>query len=120
MVLIFGFPENHRTFVVIGLPVEADASLSVSIRRRNLDYTAYMQLYITAKTISYCNYPISKMCCPIVSVIFGKALYLIPQKIPSKRYGKFSACHTYIKLIDYQTTICPILPQTSLAKRKGS
>ena len=31
MVLVLRFPENHRTFGVIGLPVEADASLSVSI-----------------------------------------------------------------------------------------
>jgi hypothetical protein len=34
MVFVLRFPENHRTFGVIGLPVEADASLSVSIRRR--------------------------------------------------------------------------------------
>jgi hypothetical protein len=57
------------------------------IYRPIVDYTAYMQLYITATKIADWNHPISKMCCPIMSVIFGKGLYLIPQKIPSKRYG---------------------------------
>jgi len=28
----------------------------------------------------YSDYPISRMCCPIMSVIFGKVLYLIPKK----------------------------------------
>ena len=45
-----------------------------------------MQLYITATQISDFNYPIGKMYCPIMSVIFGKALYLIPQKMPPKIY----------------------------------
>jgi len=31
-----------------------------------------------------------------MSVIFEKVLYLIPQKIPSKRYGRFRAYHAYI------------------------
>jgi hypothetical protein len=39
--------------------------------------------------MSDCNYPIGKMCCPIMSVIFIKVLYLILQKMPSKRYEKF-------------------------------
>jgi hypothetical protein len=39
MVLVLRFPENHRTFGVIGLPVEADASLSVSIRRRTSKFS---------------------------------------------------------------------------------
>jgi hypothetical protein len=89
-----------------------------------LNYTAFMQFYITT-IISDCNYPTSKMCCPIMSVIFGKALYLIPQKIPPKRYGRFSACHTYIRFRDYQTasslsTAClPMAEQPSLEKGKG-
>jgi len=41
MVLIFGFPENYRTFGGIGLPVKADASLSVSIRRRTVELTGF-------------------------------------------------------------------------------
>jgi len=45
-----------------------------------------MQLYITATQISDFNYPIGKMSCPIMSVIFGKVLYLIPRKMPPKRY----------------------------------
>jgi hypothetical protein len=40
-----------------------------------------------------------------MSVIFGKVLYLIPQKMPLKRYGRFRAHHTYIRLRDYQTAI---------------
>jgi len=60
-----------------------------------------MQLYITAMPISYYNYPISKMCCPIMSVIFGKALYLIPIKMPPKRFAKFRGYHAYIRLSDY-------------------
>jgi hypothetical protein len=39
-----------------------------------------MQLNITATQISGCKYPISKMYCPIMSVIFGKGLYLIQKK----------------------------------------
>jgi hypothetical protein len=48
------------------------------------------------------------MCCPIMSLIFGKELYLIPQKIPFKRYGRIRAYHTYIRLKDYQKASCPI------------
>jgi len=39
MVLIFGFPENYRTFGGIGLPVKADASLSVLIRRGSFRFS---------------------------------------------------------------------------------
>jgi len=45
--------------------------------------------YTIATQISDFNYLIGKMCCPIMSVIFGKGLYLIPQKMASKRYGRF-------------------------------
>jgi len=38
------------------------------------------------------------MCCPIMSVTFGKVLYPIPQKMPLKRYVKFRAYHAYICL----------------------
>jgi len=48
------------------------------------------------------------MCCPIMSVIFGKGLYLILLKMPLKRYGRFRAYHAYIKLIDYHTSISPM------------
>jgi len=37
-------------------------------------------VYITATQILYCNYPINKRFWPIMSVIFGKVLYLIPKK----------------------------------------
>jgi len=37
--------------------------------RLSLDYIAYMQLYITATQMSDCDYQISKMCCPMMSVI---------------------------------------------------
>jgi len=33
-----------------------------------------------------------------MSVIFGKALYLIPQKISSKRYGRFRGYYAYLWL----------------------
>jgi hypothetical protein len=46
--------------------------------------------YTIATQISDFNYPISNMCCPIMSVIFGKGLYLIPIKMPPKRCGRFS------------------------------
>ena len=63
----------------------------------SLKITLPLQLYITATRISYCNYPIGKMCCPIMSVIFGEALYLIPHIMTSKRYmraGNFAnLCH---------------------------
>jgi hypothetical protein len=48
------------------------------------------------------------MPCPIMSLIFGKALYLIPTKIPLKRYGRFNGHHTYIMVSNYQMDICPI------------
>jgi len=67
-----------------------------------------MQVYITASQISDCNYPTNKMCCPIMSVIFGKGLYLVPQKMPPKRYVRIRIYHAYIRLRDYQTVICPI------------
>jgi len=66
------------------------------------------------------------MCCPIMSVIFGKELYLIPQKMPPKRYGRFRGYHTYIMVTDYQTasslsTAClPMAESPSFEKRKGS
>jgi len=66
--------------------------------------------YTIATQISDFNYPIGKMCCPIMSVIFGKALYLIPQKMPSKRYGRFRAYHAYITLTDYQMARSHYLP----------
>jgi len=72
-------------------------------------YSLYA-VYITATQISYCNYPISKMCCPIMSVIFEKVLYLIPLKMPPKRYGRFRAYHAYITLGDYQTVRSPYPP----------
>jgi len=64
--------------------------------------------YTIATQISYFDYPISKMCCPIMSVIFGKVLYVIPIKMPLKRYGRFRAYHTSITLSDYQTAIALI------------
>jgi len=62
---------------------------------QRLDYTAYAVLYYYNTDF---NYPISKMCCPIMSVIFGKVLYLIPIKMPPKRYGKFRGYHAYLWL----------------------
>jgi hypothetical protein len=50
------------------------------------------------------------MSCPIMSVIFEKVLYLIPIKMPSKRYGRFRAYHAYITLGDYQTVRSPYPP----------
>jgi len=51
-----------------------------------------------------------------MSVIFGKALYLIPQKMPPKRYGRrWWGYHTYIMVSYYQTAIA----LSSLEKRKG-
>jgi hypothetical protein len=35
-------------------------------------------------------------------VIFGKGLYLIPIKMPPKRFAKFRGYHAYIRLSDYQ------------------
>jgi len=72
------------------------------------DYTAFMQLYITATQISYCNYSISKMSCPMISVIFKKAFYLIPIKMPLKRYGRFRGYHVYIMVSDYQRSYLPV------------
>jgi hypothetical protein len=43
-----------------------------------------------------------------MSIIFRKGLYLIPQKMPLKRYGRFKGYNAYIRLSDYQTAICPI------------
>ena len=77
-----------------------------------------MQLYITAKPISYCNYPISKMCWPIMSVIFGKVLYLIPIKMPPKIHGKFHGHYTYIRLSDYQMAIAPYPYYLTLKKER--
>jgi hypothetical protein len=76
-----------------------------------------MQLYITAKPISYCNYPISKMSCAIMSLIFGKALYLIPRKTPPKRFARIRGYYASITLIDYQIVRSPYpyIPQ----KEKG-
>jgi len=61
-----------------------------------------------------------------MSVIFGKALYLIPLKMPPKRYGKFRTYHAYITLADYQTVsslspaCLPMAEQPANEKRKGS
>jgi len=78
-----------------------------------------MRLYITATQISDCDYPVSKMCCQIMSGIFGKGFYLILHKMPSKRYGKFRAYHAYIRLIDYQKVISLFLFRLpSLEKEK--
>jgi len=60
------------------------------------------------------------MYCPIMSVIFGKELYLIPQKMLSKRYWKFRGYHPYIRFSDYQTARIHIPQPPSLEKRKGS
>ena len=54
----------------------------------SLKITLPMQLYVTATQISDFNYPISKMCCPIMSVIFGKTLYLVLYIMTSKRYSR--------------------------------
>jgi len=54
------------------------------------------------------------MCCPIVSGIFGKVLYLIPIKMPPKRYGRFRGYHAYIRLRDYQTAGSPYPPPVYL------
>jgi len=51
-----------------------------------------------------------------MSVIFGKGLYLIPQKMASKRYGRFRAYHTYIRFRDYQTVIT-LIPRLSACGR---
>jgi len=67
-----------------------------------------MQIYITATQIADCNYPLSKMCCPIMSGTFGKGLYLIPQKMPPKRYGRIRAYHVYIMVSDYQRSYLPV------------
>jgi hypothetical protein len=93
-------------------------SVSGSRARPTLDYAACIHYYITASQILYCNYPTSKMCCPIMSVIFGKALYLIPIKMPPKRYGKLRGHYAYIRLRDYQTAIYPIIRPPFLEKRK--
>jgi hypothetical protein len=45
-------------------------------------------LYTIATQISDFNYPIDELGYSITSVIFGKPLYLIPQKMPSKRYHR--------------------------------
>jgi len=55
---------------------------------------------------------------PIMSVIFGKVLYLIPQKMPPKRYGRFRAYHIYMRLSDYQTAIAPYPYHLTLKKEK--
>ena len=60
-----------------------------------------MQFYITGTQILDWNYPLSKICYPIMSVIFGKALYLILQKMPPERFARFRGYHAYIRLIDY-------------------
>jgi len=59
------------------------------------------------------------MCCPKMSLIFGKALYLIPIKMPLKKYGRFKAYHAYITLSDYLTAINRI-PTPLSSKRKDS
>ena len=94
------------------------------------------------------NYPIIKICWPKIIIIlkhkhtesefviwncsikscmwFGKVLYLIPEKMPPKRYGGFREHHTYITLTDYQTAsslspaCLPVAEPPSLEKRKGS
>lgn len=45
-------------------------------------------IMFTTTQISDFDYPSRRMYCPIMSVIFGKVLYLISQKMPSKRYGR--------------------------------
>jgi hypothetical protein len=77
-----------------------------------------MQLYITAMPISCYNYPINKRFWPIMSSIFGKVLYLIPIKMPPKRFARFRGYHAYIRLRDYQTAIYPIIRPPFLEKRK--
>jgi hypothetical protein len=49
-----------------------------------------------------------------MSGIFGKGLYLIPEKMPLKRYGKFRGYYAYITLTDYQTAISLIPPPVCL------
>jgi len=71
----------------------------------NLRLYCLYAFYTIATQISDFNYPIGQMCCPIMSVIFGKELYLIPQKMPLKRYGRFRAYHAYVRLRHYQTAI---------------
>jgi len=65
-------------------------------------------VYITVAQLLYYNYPINRMCCPIMSVIFGKVLYPIPIKIPPKRYRRFRGYHAYIRLRDYQRPHLPV------------
>jgi len=78
----------------------------------NLRLYCLYAFYTISTQISDFNYPISNMCCPIMSVIFGKGLYLIPQKMPLKRYGRFRAYHAYIMVTDYQTAGSPYPPAT--------
>ena len=48
-----------------------------------------------------------------MSVIFGKTLYPIPEKMPSKRFARFRGYHTYIKFSDYQAAISLTRPELS-------
>jgi len=50
------------------------------------------------------------MCCPIVVGIFGKGLYLIPIKMPPKRYGRPKGYNAQIRLSNYQTARSLIPP----------
>jgi len=58
------------------------------------------------------------MCCSIMSVIFGKVLYLIPLKMPLKRYERFRGYHAYITVSDYQTAIAPYPYRLTLKKER--
>ncbi len=85
-----------------------------------------MQVYITVAQLPYCDYPISKMRCPIMSVIFGKGLYLILKEMPPKRSTRFREAPYLITLSDYQTARNPRPPpvclwqnQPTFKKEKG-
>jgi len=54
-----------------------------------------MQVYITVAQLLYCDYPIGKMSCPLMSVTFNNILYPIPQKMTSKRFARFRGYHAY-------------------------
>ena len=93
-----------------------------------LIYIYCLRLYCLYAALYYCksnfifNHPINKICWPIISVIFGKVLYLIPQKIPSKRYGKLRGHYTYIRWSDYQIarSLCPHQPLKKRQLKKES
>jgi len=53
-----------------------------------------------------------------MSVIFGKVLYLIPIKMPPKRFARFRGNHTDIRFRDFQTAIVPYPYHLTLKKKR--